>query len=270
MTSKLEQLKLLREQLNIELNGLENYRLGEPNLLISNHNCLMDIFYLPTVIPEDIVSLVSSRLLYKKELERKKMVNKYLNAMPIEAHGGRIYSSMCLKHAVDILCNNVSLNIFPEGAYVEENIIYRGRTGASRILYFARQKGIKPNLIPVSINIKDEIKDLDNFYPNDDRVEINILEPINYDDAYYSFISSSDLDECREALHIPIDEGMRRIAESMNKEYVNKYIELRPKKNVIFDDGSTLETTVAQSIYYIYMYYQSLQAKSNKLVKTLK
>ena len=270
MTSKLEELKSLREQLNIELNGIENYRIGEPNLLISNHNCLMDIFYLPSVIPEDIVSLISSRLVYKKEMERKKMVDKYLNAMPIEAHGGRIYSSMCLKHAVDILCNNVSLNIFPEGAYVEEDIIYRGRTGASRILYFAKQQGLNPNLIPVSIDIKDEIKDLDNFYPNDDKVVINILEPINYENAYYKFINGTDIEQRREALHIPIDEGMKKIADSMNKEYVNKYIELRPKKNVIFSDGTTLDTMVAQSIYYVYMYYQSLQNKSNKLVKTLR
>lgn len=270
MNSKLEELKKLREELNITLNGLENYKVGEPNLVICNHNCLMDIFYLPTVIPEDTVSLVSARLIYKKELERKKMVNKYLNAMPIEAHGGRVYSGICLKYATDILCNNISLNIFPEGAYVDENIIYRGRTGASRILFYARQKGIQPNLIPVSINIKNEIKDLDNYYPNDDEVEINILEPINYDDAYYQFIESKNIELKNAALHKPIDDGMRLIAESINRPYINEYIQLRPKNNVIFDDGSTLDTTVAQSLYYIYNYYKKLDIEKEKYVKILK
>ena len=147
MKTKLEELKELRDQLNISINGLNNYQVGEPNLIICNHNCLMDIFYLPSVLPEETVSLVSARLMYKKDPERKKMVNRYLNAMPIEAHGGRLYSSLCLKYATELLCNNISLNIFPEGAYVPENIIYRGRTGASRILFYARKNGIKPNLI---------------------------------------------------------------------------------------------------------------------------
>ena len=33
MNSKLEELKKLREELNITLNGLENYKVGEPNFI---------------------------------------------------------------------------------------------------------------------------------------------------------------------------------------------------------------------------------------------
>lgn len=270
MKTKLEELKELRDQLNISINGLNNYQVGEPNLIICNHNCLMDIFYLPSVLPEETVSLVSARLMYKKDPERKKMVNRYLNAMPIEAHGGRLYSSLCLKYATELLCNNISLNIFPEGAYVPENIIYRGRTGASRILFYARKNGIKPNLIPVSINIKNEIKDLDNFYPNDDEVEINILEPINYDEAYFMFMDTNNPEYKNTALHMPIDEGMRLIADSIDRKYVNEYIKLRPKNNVIFDDGSTLDTSIAQSLFYIQQYNHRLDKEKEKILKALK
>ncbi len=86
--NKLEELKKLREQVNLSVINLDNYPKNQINVLVSNHNCLMDIFYLPMALPEEIVSLISARLVYKKENNRKGIVDKYLNAMPIEAHGG--------------------------------------------------------------------------------------------------------------------------------------------------------------------------------------
>lgn len=86
--NKLEELKKLREHVNLVVKNLDNYPKDEINVLVSNHNCLMDIFYLPMALPEEIISLISARLVYKNENNRKEIVNRYLNAMPIEAHGG--------------------------------------------------------------------------------------------------------------------------------------------------------------------------------------
>lgn len=95
--NKLEEQRELRKQVNLIIKNLNNYPKDEINVLVSNHNCLMDIFYLPMSLPEEIVSLVSARLVYKNENDRKDIVNKYLHAMPIEAHGGSIYANMCLE-----------------------------------------------------------------------------------------------------------------------------------------------------------------------------
>ena len=101
--NKLEALKKLRDELNVEINGLENLNSDSPNVFIANHNCLKDIFYLPMSLPMETVSLISSRLIYKPDKKRQEMVEKYLYAMPIEAHGGSRYSEICLSRVQNIL-----------------------------------------------------------------------------------------------------------------------------------------------------------------------
>ncbi len=71
MISKLDELRELREKLNISVNGLENIKENKSAILVSNHSCLMDIFYVPCVIDKDIISLISSRLMYKNDTLRK-------------------------------------------------------------------------------------------------------------------------------------------------------------------------------------------------------
>ena len=268
--TKYEELKKLREQLQIEVKGIENYPLDEPNLVVSNHNCLMDIFYVPMIIPQNIVSLVSSRLIYKNDYDRKKVVNKYLNSMPIEAHGGRIYSSMCLSYAVKLLCEGISLNIFPEGAYVDENIIYRGRTGASRILYEAKKQGTSANLIPVAIDIDSSTINMDSYNPLECKIGISILKPVKYDDSFYQYINTEDRDEKNIFLHEPIDECMQLIAQTLKRQYVNEYIKLRPKNNVIFSDGTTIDINDAQNMYSICKYMEGLEKQKSKILKIIK
>lgn len=266
--NKLEALKKLRDELNVEIYGLENLNCDTPNVFIANHNCLKDIFYLPMSLPMETVSLISSRLIYKHDKKRQQMVEKYLYAMPIEAHGGPNYSQICLNRVQNILKNNISLSIFPEGAYVEKNIIYRGRTGASRIVYSSRDNGIAINLVPVALDI--DISDLDNYdlIPND-MVRITIMEPINYEQAYYDYVHSTTIEEKRDNLHRPIDEGMIKIAQVLGREYVNDYIELRPKNNVIFPNDEIVPTEQAQKDDLILSYDSSLLEREKMLVKTL-
>jgi 1-acyl-sn-glycerol-3-phosphate acyltransferase len=268
--NKLEQLKKLRDELGIVVNNLDNYPIDEPAIVIANHNCLMDIFYLPMALPNESVSLVSARLMYKREKERQQMVNEYLYPMPIEAHGGKAYSDMCLKYASDIVTNDISVNIFPEGAYVEENVIYKGRTGASRILFDAKEKGKNAYFIPVAINVKNDNLDMDSYsLSNGNQVEISILEPINCDDFYYAYTHSNDTEDRNKALHMPVDIGMMEIARVLKREYVDEYIRLRPKGNVIFDNGSVVDTIDAQDDKYITYYSDSLETQSKKLIKSL-
>lgn len=267
--NKLEALKKLRDELNVEINGLENLNSDSPNVFIANHNCLKDIFYLPMSLPMETVSLISSRLIYKPDKKRQEMVEKYLYAMPIEAHGGSRYSEICLSRVQNILKNNISLSIFPEGAYVEENIIYRERTGASRIVYSSRDNGIAVNLVPVALDIN--INDLDNYdLIPDDMIKITIMEPINYEQAYYDYINSTTIEEKRYNLHRPIDEGMSKIAKVLGRKYVNDYIILRPKNNVIFPNGEVVSTDQAQKDEFTSFYDNSLLEREKMLVNTLR
>lgn len=267
--NKLEELRELRKQVNLIIKNLNNYPKDEINVLVSNHNCLMDIFYLPMSLPEEIVSLVSARLVYKNENDRKDIVNKYLHAMPIEAHGGSIYANMCLEQATKFLENGKSVSIFPEGAYVHEKKIFRGRTGASRILYNARESGKQINLVPVSIYV-DRNDELDSYNKVGDNVEINILPSINYEDAYYNYRHSNTKEEMNIFLHQPIDIAMQCIADNLGIPYDENYIELRPKGNIMFADGSVIEVNNAQNSELINRYNDELNDRALRLLKNMR
>lgn len=271
--NKLDALKDLRKKLNIEINGIENYfQNNNPSLIVANHSCLMDIFYLPLSLPENTVSLISPRIMYKRIPKRQQMVQKYLYAMPIEAHGGLNYVNICLEEATNLLRNGISLNIFPEGAYVLDNsAIYKGRTGASRILYGAFSEGVDVNLIPVSINIKDKIKDLDGYDIENYKIEISILKQISYDKYFLNYLANFENKDLRNVyLHKPIDEALGQIATNLNKPYISDYIELTPKNNVIFQDGTVIAKDRANEQEYLQLYKEELHKYSTGLCKTLK
>lgn len=265
--SKLEELKELRKNFDIQINGIENISQDNPNLFISNHNCLMDIFFLPMSLPSNIVSLISSRLIYKKEIERQRMVEKYLYAMPIEAHGGNKYSDMCINSASTLLSSNIDIGIFPEGAYVNENVVYRGRTGAARILYNSRKMGTVANFVPVAIDINKDNLELDSYNLEGTKVTISILNPIDYNEYYESYMSTSSKDEKNYMLHKPIDQGLEAIAKELNRKYVNEYIELYPKNNIILENGDVVPTLLAQSEYYTSLYASQLEERKIRIYK---
>jgi len=262
---KLDILKCIRDEINISIEGSENINYDSPCLFVSNHNCLMDIFYLPMSIDVPIVDMISARLIYKKVFDRQKMVNDCLYSMPIEAHGGKVYSDMCLDSGISLLNSGISLGIFPEGAYLSGNNIYRGRTGASRILFGAMDKGIDVNLIPVGINVFGDY-DLDSYIFDDRVINIRILPNIKCDNWYDMFKEGNSFSDRNNALHGPIDICMKSIADAMDRPYINDYIELYPKGNVIFSNGDTVLTGLAQNPEFVNEYNMEL----NDRVKVMK
>lgn len=267
--NKKEELQKLRSQVNLIIHQKENYPKGEVNVLVSNHNCLMDIFYLPASIPEEVISLISARLIYKNEVERKETIERYLYAMPIEAHGGSAYTKICLDYATKFLIMGKSISIFPEGAYVYDQNIFKGHTGASRIIFNAREKGQPVNLVPVSI-LAPKTGDLDDYNRRGETIEVSILPPINYEEAYYNYCHSNNETEKNLFLHEPVDTAMKTIAANLNLPYLDEYIALRPKGNVIYADGTTIETSEAQREEYQNRYNEELKDRTLKLCRILK
>ena len=266
--SKIDELKKLREQIDIQIKGSENYPKDAPSVIITNHNRLTDIIYTPVAFDDDIVSLVSARLVYKQDPKRLEMINKYLNAFPIEAHGGHDYAQMGIDYASRILLDDKSVSICPEGAYLEgRDVVYRGRTGAARILFNSLNYYNFAYLLPVSIDIESK-NDLDCYTPDkNDKVKIEIMEPINPVKYYREYNSSYEKDKNR-VLHELIREGMMRIANSLNRTYKDEYIELRPKGNVIFKDGKVVEKEEAQEEKYKEQYEKDLKELTLKLISS--
>lgn len=269
MLMKKEALNALKVRSNINVFGLENLATDEPIIFVANHNCLMDIFYLPASLPIPTVSLISSRLIYKPVEIRKAMVDNLLYSMPIEAHGGTSYSNMCLEKALELLKHNISVNIFPEGAYIEpSNQIFKGHTGAARILYNAKLNGINAKIVPVAIEIISPKLDLDGYDTTSDIVNIYILQEIDYSNYYKDYTTSKTKEEKNIALHSIINDSMKSIAKALNKTYNDNYIELWPKKNVMFENGSTVKVGDAQSSHYLLLYEKELDKRLHDILKS--
>ncbi len=264
-----EKFKELRKRTLIKTHGVNNIPHNVPCIFCANHTCLMDIFYLPSVLSDNSVSLISPRLIYKNVYPRKEVVENLLVSMPIEAHGGREYARLCIEYASRLISNNFNVVIFPEGAYIEpSNNIYKGRTGAARILINSVFKyDVLPCLIPVGINVSQKNLNLDTYIPDGSTVDIYFQPPIIIEELLEKYKSASIVSEKNIVLHEIVDNCMRSIASVLNRNYIDKYIPLTPKGNVIFKDGSTVDTQNAQEKFYIDKYELELKERYEMILK---
>lgn len=177
---------------------------------------------------------------------------------------------MCLRNSSEFIKNNLSLSIWPEGAYIyDTEHVYKGRTGGARILFNALDNLCYAYFLPVSIDIKTD-NDLDSYVPDiHDKVKITINEPILPDEYFYRYKSSETDKDKNIVLHDITDTGMKIIADSLNREYVDDYIELYPKGNVIFSDGTTINTELAQTRDFLDKYDKELKSVSRKLIYSI-
>ena len=266
INQKIQELRKLKN--NIQVSGDLKVFDDGPSIIMCNHNCLKDIFYLPLGLSLDdrILSLISSRLIYKQITERQDLINKYLYSMPIEAHGGPNYTNMCLSAATSLLLDNNHLNIFPEGAYIKDKQIHKGRTGAAQILFAAKEQGTCANIIPVAIKVDSEEKDLDSYnLKEEDNITIKVLEPLDYDEDYYNYLNSGNFNEKNICLHNVIDNGMKQISKVLNREYIDSYIKLDYKGNVIFENGDKIEVALANTEHYLSLYQESIKSRTRAL-----
>ncbi len=241
MREKKELLNKIQSGMQIDIKGIDNYKIGEPSLIVANHTCLKDMFAVPAALPEASQVVLSSRLMWKRNNPenslRRATIEDSLYGIPMEVHGGQARLRVGMEMAKRALVEGWPVVIFPEGAYIEEDQVNKGRTGAARILFEARKEGVKANLIPVAIDNQSKTADLDDFIPRGESMGINICPPIDYEDYYYDFINASGEEERKAALHAPVDIAMRAIAKAINRPYVDKYIELRKRDTIILESG---------------------------------
>lgn len=241
MRRKKPLLNQIGGEFSINVDGMENYSLDKPSLVVANHTCMKDIFSLPAALPEACQIVLSSRLMWKcnnaENSQRRRIIEESLHGIPLEVHGGKQRLQVGLEMAKRALINGWSVVIFPEGAYIDEGHVSRGRTGAARILFGARQAGVDVNLLPVGIDNKTEINDLDDFTTRGDSIDIKVGSPIDYDEYFDNFMNADSPERIKNALHSPVDIAMRSIAKSINRNYKNEYIELRPRNTIVLETG---------------------------------
>lgn len=267
MESRLERLKSLKNEANLQIKGLDNYPKDATVMMFVNHTGLLDIFYLPMCLPEDIVSAVSARLMYKKDINRQQTFEKYLNTMPIEAHGTSFYREACLNAASTILSKEISMSIFPEGVYIlGKDKIYRGRTGGTRILFKALLSNPNIALVPVAINYPKGLSDVDNYSDFSNDVAISILEPVVYQKYFETFMNADDYDTRNHCLHQVTDLAMASIAKELGQDYTSEYFGLDPKQ-MILPDGRLISDSESINPNVQAEYQKILGERAKTLIK---
>ncbi len=245
-------LETIGREMAITTHGFDDMPEG-PNVFVANHACMRDIFAIPASLPEDCDVVISSRLAYKNSsvdtAVRRLVIENALHTIPLEVHGGKEYLEVGLKMARQALLDGRSLLIFPEGAYTGDAQVTKGRTGASRILFEASIGGVKPNLLPVGIHYEPWPTDLDAYIPQDEQIDITLCDPIDYTKAYQKYTTSTDHESRRRALRVPIDMAMQAIAEATNLPYIDKPIELWPRKTMILESGEEVPIPDRQTPY---------------------
>lgn len=247
MNEKKQALKDISKKIDLTVEGVENYSFEKPSVIIANHRCMKDIFVLPSALPEACKIIMSSRLMWKQnspeKMQRRKLIEDSLYGIPIEVHGSKERLDIGLNMARVALSENWSVGIFPEGAYVPGNQVYKGRTGASRILFDSKRfDNTDANLIPVAIDYQENISnDLDYYNFNNDSVKVTICEPIDYDRYYYDYLESTNKQEIKQALRAPIDIAMKSIAKVLNLPYKDEYIEIYKRDTIVLEDGSEIK-----------------------------
>ena len=267
--NKLEKLKMLQDRANIKIHGMNNYPKNSTCLIFTNHTCLMDIFYIPMILNEEIVSAISARLMFKNDVKRKAIINELLNPIPIEAHGISFYKEICLLNASNILSNGISVNIFPEGIYIpDKNTIYRGRTGGARILFNALINNPNIKLVPISIKYNNIINNIDSYNFDNNDIDIYILEPIEYKELFEIYMNTDNFNIRNECLHQLTDQAMLNIAKSLNQKYSNNYFML-DKKDMILPDGKLISDIDCINLSVQKQYKKTLENNSKILCRRL-
>ena len=245
-------LQTIGREMAITTHGFDDMPEG-PNVFVANHACMRDIFAIPASLPEDCDVVISSRLAYKNSsvntAVRRLVIENALHTIPLEVHGGKEYLEVGLKMAKQALLDGRSLLIFPEGAYTGDAQVTKGRTGASRILFDANVGGVEPNLLPVGIHYEPWPTDLDTYAPQNEQIHVTLCDPIDYRAAHQSYTISTDHESHRRALRVPIDMAMRAIAEATDLPYIDKPIELWPRKTMILESGEEVPIPGRQTAY---------------------
>lgn len=270
--NKLKKLKEALAPLDMHVDGLENYPLDYegPIIAFANHGHLMDIFYLAASVPKEHVTIMSNRLTYKNIPERKQMIYDYLNPLPLEGTLGT-YASISLNVASNLLCEGINLGIFPEGVLNDGTCVVKGRTGIIRALFAARQKGVKPLLLPVAIDVNTQDPNLDRYGFNySDKVNVRILDRIEYESAFAEFLKLHDPEEENELYHSILDRGMKAIADALQVPFTGSYGFFYPKNNIMLQDGSTICLEEANNHTNINFYEQGIEDAKEELIAYFK
>lgn len=180
--AKIWSTKLLKKaKVSIKIKSY-NYDKNKSYIIVANHSSYLDI---PILLSSLDIPFV---IMYKRELEKIPLFGEGLRLSPfisVDRSNPRD-AVKSLASAVNLLSNNISVLIFPEGTRSVDGNLGEFKKGATRIAYKS-----KSSILPVRITNSNELMKKDSLFIKQGEVLLDIKEEIKFED--YTNIKEDEL-----------------------------------------------------------------------------
>ncbi|SDE27329.1 lysophospholipid acyltransferase family protein [Rhodococcus tukisamuensis] len=158
------------------IEGAEHLPTDGPAILASNHQAVVDSFYLPMRSPRRITFLAKSEYFTGAGLKGRfqKWFFSALGQVPIDRTGADAAGD-ALKAGLQVLADGKLLGIYPEGTRSPDGRLYKGKTGMARM---ALQAGVP--VIPVAMIGTDKLNPIGSRLPRPGKIVIRVGPPLDF------------------------------------------------------------------------------------------
>ncbi|PAT07262.1 1-acyl-sn-glycerol-3-phosphate acyltransferase [Corynebacterium hadale] len=198
------------------INGADNIPERGPAIMVSNHQAVMDSFYLPLMVRRQLTFPAKSE--YFTTPGVKGAVQKWffssVGQVPLDRQSADAGDAL-LSAATRVLDSGELFGIYPEGTRSPDGRVYKGRTGVARI---AMETGA-PVVLTGMVGTRNANPIGTNF-PRPAKVHIEISEQIDP----HAWAAEHGFDPASRDVARPFtDYLMRRLAELTGYDYVDVY-----------------------------------------------
>lgn len=159
-----------------KLEGGENIPTDGPAILASNHQAVLDSFFLPLRVGRRITFLAKSEYFTGTGLKGafQRWFFSAVGQVPIDRTGADAAQDALLA-GVRVLSSGKLLGIYPEGTRSPDGRLYKGKTGMARL---ALETGVK--VIPVAMIGTEKVNPIGSRIWKPAKVTVRIGEPIDF------------------------------------------------------------------------------------------
>jgi 1-acyl-sn-glycerol-3-phosphate acyltransferase len=156
--------------------GVENIPAKGPMILASNHQAVLDSFYLPLKVQRRITFLAKSEYFTGSGLKGafQKWFFTAVGQVPIDRTGADAAQD-ALNAGARVIGKGKLLGIYPEGTRSPDGRLYKGKTGMARL---ALQTGVQ--VVPVAMIGTDKMNPIGSKMWKPAKITIKIGKPIDF------------------------------------------------------------------------------------------
>ncbi|MFM1722256.1 MULTISPECIES: lysophospholipid acyltransferase family protein [Mycobacteriales] len=195
-----------------KLEGAENIPMDGPAILASNHQAVLDSFFLPLRVTRRITFLAKSEYFTGTGLKGsfQRWFFSAVGQVPIDRTGADAAQD-ALNAGLRVLGSGKLLGIYPEGTRSPDGRLYKGKTGLARL---ALESGVP--VIPVAMIDTAKVNPIGSRVWKPAKVTVRIGEPIDF--SRYAGMGGNRFVE-----RAVTDEVMYKLMRLSGQEYVDIY-----------------------------------------------